>query len=150
VGTHTASSGEKPHISLAVFDRLDVQSAQQKLSSFAKNNHAFPLTLLNLGVFPGVENVLFLSPSWSGELLELHRKFHDLFASSTSEEWPYYKTDSWVPHCTLEEKVALAPLKEGLDLCSKINLPISVSVEEVGLVGFQPLRRLCSFKLSEP
>ena len=92
--------GVFPHISLAVFDDIDIQSVEKLIEKVIKNESTFTLKMSSLGIFPSNQNILFLSPVPSERLINLHTKLH--FAIKDIESnWDYYLPNQWVPHCTL-------------------------------------------------
>ena len=68
----------RPHVSLAVFDRVDVERMSAALREFARDCPALRLCLASIGRFPTDEGVVFLAPVVTSELLELHAKLHRL------------------------------------------------------------------------
>ena len=66
----------RPHVSLAVFDRVNVERVSASLGEFARGCSAMRLQLASIGRFPGDEGVVFLAPIVTRELLELHAVLH--------------------------------------------------------------------------
>lgn len=141
------NSGWRPHISLAVFDRLDVADAKAKLELFSSGISSFRLMLSNLGVFAGEESVLFLSPVVNERLLRTHRDLHRLFEDYADAEWEYYLEERWVPHCTLAERLPRSIVPKAAEIACEISLPINALAEDIALVEFRPVKELCAFKL---
>jgi hypothetical protein len=65
-----------PHVSLAVYDRLDSAAMAVALQSFVHGLRAQPVQLASLGIFPAPSSVPFAARVVSAELLALHRAFH--------------------------------------------------------------------------
>lgn len=149
VSSHMLDSGWRPHISLAVFDHLDIEDARNRLASFAAGIPPFPITLSSVGRFSGENDVLFLSPLMSEELLRVHRDFHRLFECHRDAEWEYYLEHRWVPHCTLAERLPNDSIPKAVEIGRGISLPIEARIIEMAIVEFRPVRELSSFRLGD-
>ena len=100
ISTFMLDSGVRPHVSLAVYERLEFTDARKSLADFAESISPFPLTLSTTGSFSGDNRVLFLGTAANEVLLRVHRDFHRLFECRQDAEWGYYLAPNWVPHCT--------------------------------------------------
>ena len=147
VSSYMRDCGARPHISLAVFDELDPEDAERKLSAFAAEVSPFPVLLSNLGVFSGDLSVLFLGPVVSAELIGAHRKVHELFARDRPSEWEHYLEEKWIPHCTLALDLSREMVPRAVESCMAVHLPIEATVTEIGLIEFRPVKELFSFNL---
>lgn len=70
--------------------------------------------LSTLAVFPSTENVLLLAAVVDTELLAVHSAVHDALAGKVRQASALYLPGSWVPHCTLAERISTAQLSAGL------------------------------------
>src|SRR5687768_16292606 len=68
--------GDRPHVSLAVLNEVDVARCIPMLERFSKTLPAFAVGLAAFGGFPTAQGVVFLSPTPSGILLSTHRALH--------------------------------------------------------------------------
>ncbi len=94
-------SGNRPHISLAIYSELKTAVCAHLLNSFAQTRSPLALTLASLGIFPGEQAVVFLAPIVSSSLLDLHRQVHQLLQDTGTLPSTYYLPGHWTPHCTL-------------------------------------------------
>ena len=101
IGSSLLIAGYRPHVSLGVCSRIDSSAFEAELSIFAENVAPFPLTLSNVGVFPGAEAVVFLGVIVTERLLDVHAAFHKIFKKYVGEQSEHYAVGKWVPHCTL-------------------------------------------------
>ena len=62
-------SGNRPHVSLAIYRELDVAVCASLLTSFAHMHAPFSLTFESLGIFHAEKTVVFLAPIVSSHLL---------------------------------------------------------------------------------
>ena len=96
-------AASRPHVSLAVFDQVDLERMSVALRKFARECSALRLYLASIGRFPSDEGVVFLAPVVHRELLELHAKLHRMPTVVAGTRREYYLTGRWVPHCTIAE-----------------------------------------------
>ena len=93
--------GASPHLSLAVFDSVDTSRLIDVVRSFAESTQAFNIRLASIAIFPGADNVVFLAPVVTTELLTLHQRFHNKLNAAGLSGDPHYLPGAWVPHCTI-------------------------------------------------
>lgn len=136
------SIGSRPHISLAVFDKIDPEQLTDVLIDIAHETPAFEVDLAAVGSFPGQEGVLFLVPTVSTELIRLHEYFHNRLHSMGIECNPYYRPGNWVPHCTVASDLPDSLIEAGFDIARKSAVFGRAQVNSVGLVSFRPVREI--------
>jgi len=142
-GASSMRDGEsRPHVSLAVADSVDLPATRQLLDSFARTAKPFSLSLASLGLFPCSERIVYLAPKATPELLALHGRFFDRFASVAGGIWQLYAPATWVPHCTLAIGLLPQQLVPAVDACQAFGLPLACTVAEVALVEFRPVKQL--------
>jgi 2'-5' RNA ligase len=143
-------AGYRPHISLAICESLDVAAIRPALSSFAGNLSPFSCTLSHIGIFPTMQGVLFLGPTVTTELLDLHASFHTLFASYARDQHEYYLPGRWVPHCTLTYDISTPEIAGAMMTACQASLPIEVKLEEIGISDVSPVhcRNLCNCRIN--
>jgi 2'-5' RNA ligase len=103
LGKH--GDGQPPHVTFAAaktIPRRTRDALKAELRTLAIPN----LWLSILGTFPGTENVLMLGAVVDGELLAVHSAIHDVLAGQVTSPNAYYMPGSWVPHCTLAQRVS--------------------------------------------
>lgn len=71
------------------------------------------LWLSTLATFPNTENVLALAAVVDTELLAVHSAVHDALAGKVRQPAGRYLPGSWVPHCTLAERISATQLATG-------------------------------------
>lgn len=142
-------SGSIPHITLSVFNKIDVADTDKRLTSFTESASKFSLLLLSIGAFPTEEGVLFLAPVVTEELLRFHKSFHNAFDDLKEDRWPYYMPGSWVPHCTLSIDIGRERVHEALDTVIKKYRPLIIEVDRIGLVEFHPVNVLKEYTLKK-
>jgi 2'-5' RNA ligase len=139
------ASSVRPHITLAVCTGLDLEQLRPVLAQLAMETPAFGCTLASVGAFPTPAGVIFLAPTPSHELLNLHEVVLERMLSLGAEISPYFGAGAWVPHCTLALGVQNDRMNDALAGCLEAFQPISVQLTalagvEIGSprVGFEP------------
>ncbi|MFN2495007.1 MAG: 2'-5' RNA ligase family protein [Pseudonocardiaceae bacterium] len=69
--------------------------------------------LSTLATFPNTNNVLVLAAVVDTELLAVHSAVHDALAGKVRQPTVRHLPGSWVPHCTLAERLTPAQLATG-------------------------------------
>lgn len=131
-----------PHVTLGVCDQLDLSTFARPLQEFCATTTPLPMALDHIGIFNTTEGVIFFAPTVTQALLELHIKFHDLFAQFAqyaSNRWRYYLPGVWAPHCTLAFKLDANQLGQALRIAMQVQLPITLEA-----------RRLCIVEVNVP
>lgn len=141
----------RPHVSLCVIDVERTEPLERVVRGFAISAAPFEIAFDAVGSFAGSNNVLYLAPTPSLDLLRHHRALIDLLRSSdvVGSMWDYYLPDRWVPHCTLELEADEALLPQAFGAVRAALRPLRGSVRGVELVGFPPARILTGFPLRE-
>ena len=139
--------GASPHISLAVFDTVDPSGLISVVRSFASNTQAFNVRLSSVGIFPGEENVVFLAPVVTSELLKLHQSFHEQLKAAGLSSDPSYFPGSWVPHCTITMEERLPRMLDTVRSIHGEKVLGEYRVSSIHVVEFRPVASLASFDL---
>jgi 2'-5' RNA ligase len=140
--TWMARSGARPHVTLGIWNTLDRDGAESELTRFAAATSPVRLTLTSVGLFPAV--AVFLAPTVTAELLDLHAGFHRRFGRLGGESWEHYRPGAWVPHCTLATDLEPGQFGSALAIAGRIPLPLECRLVEVGIVEFRPVKQLVS------
>ena len=140
--TYVARAGAGPHVSLGIWDALDCDGADAELTRFAAETAPIPLTVPSVGLFPGVG--VFLAPTVTAELLELHASFHRRFGPLGQAPWDHYRPGVWVPHCTLATDLEPDQFDRALAIAGRAPLPLQCRLVEIGIVEFRPVKQLVS------
>lgn len=144
----TCANG-RPHITLAIYDNLDLEVAKKRLETLSSNVYSFDLKLLQIGIFPHNKGAIFLTPNLTDRLFQIHRHFHQLFKEFEEQGWDYYKPQSWYPHCTLSLETPTEHIPSVLEQILKVFRPIDVSIRSIGIVSLDPINYLFQIDLRE-
>ncbi|MCF7793354.1 MAG: 2'-5' RNA ligase family protein [Candidatus Cloacimonetes bacterium] len=136
-----------PHISLAIYDQLDLYDYIKRLKKYAASISPFNLKLTQVGMFHGEKKVVFLQPGLDDRLKALHQDFHVHFQDEIKNEWSYYLPQNWIPHCTLVLAAEEKQIPKALKVIDNLQLPIKARIEKIGILGFKPNEQLAVFEI---
>jgi 2'-5' RNA ligase len=139
--------GAKPHLSLAVFDAVDIPAMEELLGEFASSREKITISLPSIGSFLTDERVIFLAPVVSRALMELHSAFYDRLIERGIAFHPLYAPGNWVPHCTLDMEISDGEYERKIVQCALLDPIRSAGLESIGLIEFRPVRELLRFPL---
>jgi len=138
----TNSMGVRPHISLAGFSEVEPGALLSLVEEYAGGLEPFRVQLSAIGLFPTPENVLFLSPAPTSQLLTHHQEFHRRLTRSGLSSSPYYAPENWVPHCTVEMNLPNQQFYKALEFCQTAFEPLAGMFQEIGVIEYWPLKPL--------
>lgn len=144
-------SGNRPHISLGIFDDTNQSKANSFLQQMSRSLGPVPLSFQQIGIFPSPNGAVFWGPVVSKELLDFHMDFYWRFSEfSLQPEFDYYKPGHWIPHCGLAMDIknhSLIP--QIIESCISMPNPYPAKAIEIGLISFQPVKHLSSYRFTE-
>lgn len=139
--------GDRPHVSLAVFSDVDFDKLASLAEKFANEIEPFEFQLSAISTFPTDENVLFLSPIPTNQLLNCHHDFHHRLTKAELTPLLYYVPENWMPHCSIEMDIPNKQLTKAMEVCKKSFTPLLGQFQEIGIVKFRPVKPLASWSL---
>src|SRR5574341_1489846 len=83
--THMGRSGAHPHVSLGIWNALDLPACQAELEAFARGIEPVPVTLASVRAFSS--GAVFLAPEANPGLAALHARAHRRFAHLGTGAW---------------------------------------------------------------
>lgn len=128
--------GAHPHISLAVSTDI-AQSFREALRQWAKTIAPLSVVLDHWGLFVSDNVVLFLAPRDRAELNAVHRDFYQSISHEMGQLWEHYTPDRWIPHCTVDDRVALDACYHQVAKLKGLMLPITATLDRVALIEIQ-------------
>lgn len=130
----------RPHITLCIFEEIECQDCQCRISEISSHFELHELTLDHFGIFKNNDAVLFLAPTPSGDLLSAQKDIFHILTPFAQKPWVLYQPGRWVPHCTLANDLNDAQLIQAVGLSLSIPLPIKSRVSQIGIVEFDPIQ----------
>jgi 2'-5' RNA ligase len=90
-----------PHFSWLGAQEYDETVVEKTLSRLARQSHPFVIRTTGLGVFSGINPVLYIPLIKSRQLALFHQKVWNELVAAGSGINPYYHPQIWTPHITL-------------------------------------------------
>jgi len=149
VSNDLPASGIRPHLTLAVFDKLDCLPCEKVLARFAQLTRHLDLRAAHFGVFFQPEITLFLAPTPTRSLLDFHAALHQRLASQAQGSWQVYQPGTWVPHCTLAMNLSREDIAPAMASCASMPLPVDLHATQIAAADFIPLTDLFRYDLAE-
>jgi 2'-5' RNA ligase len=142
------TSGVRPHLTLAVGERVDEPAVEAAVRDFAAATTPPAVSFAGVGVAPLDPANVYLTAIVTPDLLDLHARFQRQVAGRIEAPSERYFPGRWVPHCTLVERIPLNAVTRILEICRAIPLPFAARLDEVGVVAFRPVQQRCAFPLT--
>lgn len=140
----------RPHITLAVWDDLDLDASNAWIENYAAHLAPIPVRFASTGFFANELAVVFLAVIATPSLLELQSRFCRDLAGQTGDVWINYREDWWVPHCTLAIGVDNAVFPEAMLVAKQIGLPCAGMLEAISIVEIPGLTDHGTWPLTGP
>lgn len=135
------TSANRPHLTVALYERLALAEGSAALAAFAAEEQAFPICLASLGLFPPASAaVVFAAPVVTLPLLAIQARIHTILGSFAQGADERYVPGNWVPHCSLATQCPPARALDSLAVCLHLALPIHGRIAEIGVMQTSPAR----------
>jgi 2'-5' RNA ligase len=141
-----ADSGADPHVSLAIWDRLNVERAIAEVTTLATATAPVATTFTAVRAF-GAE-VVYLACAPSARLVDLQRRVQSRFGPLGDGPWAHYAPAAWIPHCTLAMDLGSGTLDTVMAVAAGFTLPLRSRLDRMTIVQFRPVRERYSQPLS--
>lgn len=148
-GSVLAGIGTSPHISLAVFDDVDVPKLTAVVEAFAQDTPPFKIRFSSIGIFPGKDNVVFLAPVVTPFLLSIHKSLHDQLVTQGISCDAYYLPGAWVPHCAITVEEPIAMTSDTIRKIHEHNALGEYEIDQVAVVKFRPAVDVARYSLTK-
>ena len=152
ISSSMLGEGFYPHITLGIANQLDSEGLWPALSTLAVRTCTFPILFSHIGVFANIESVVFFGATVTRPLLDLHEAFHQIFDPFAQDQWEYYRTGLWVPHCTVAFGLTPAGVAEAVSICMQTQLPLYAEVDGLGVaeINANQARTIFMHRLDRP
>jgi len=139
--------GIRPHITLAIYNSLNCIECEKEIRQYAVNSNLLYLSADHFGIFPHASPVIFIALSPNRDLINLHKRIHQILKNNVHGSWEMYQPGNWVPHLTLVRDIKKKNLSAVLEICMKIKLPLELRITQIGIVCFKPVKQLFEINL---
>ena len=123
--------GYTPHVTLAVFDDLDVNAATAALDGMLSAVPRIDVTLSAITSFGVGSGVVYGALAPSSDLLDLHEMTLRTISAICR---PHYRIGQWIPHCTLATGLSDADINRAVHLLQRDWQPLTGRFEAVDFV----------------
>lgn len=90
-----------PHLTLLTAEVVDMEELKQYLEQTCLHTDNFSVRTTGLGLFPGVNPVIYIPVLRNPTLNKFHQNLHHDISEMSTEMGLYYNANMWLPHITL-------------------------------------------------
>ena len=130
------------HITLTTIEVQKNQIAllEAILEKFAQTHKSLNLVLSSVGSFMSKENVIFLNPTMTEDLMQYNAEIVDILSQNNFNCRKFYYTkNNWQPHCTISIRLTDNEFFTAMKTLKENNLlPINVVADSIDLVCYDP------------
>jgi 2'-5' RNA ligase len=119
-----------PHLTLMGAEGFEMDALRSAVAQFCEQTAPLVVHLASIGVFPGDNGVVFLTPTADRALLD----FHDAFWRMTGpliQGASSYRPDDWSPHVTMAYPLRPRQVSAAVDTLARGWQPISARIEGI-------------------
>ena len=129
------------HISLAdiEIDEKQLSVVEKIVNDFSKSHNSLKVVLSSAGSFMSKENVLFLTPIMTTDLIRYNDELISVLQKNKISCGRYYTKNNWQPHCTILIRISDDELFSGFKTLKNNNiLPLEVCIDKIDLLRYDP------------
>jgi 2'-5' RNA ligase len=142
---HAARLGYEPHLTLALLDDpADASRLGETVRTISAEWRTMPLSLSAIAAFATAPATLWLAPTVTAPLLQLHAAL----CAALPSVHPHYRPAAWIPHVTLSDDVASGALGEGINLVAERFQPFTATLDRLDVLRFRPISLLWHARLA--
>jgi 2'-5' RNA ligase len=142
-----AAAVARPHLTLAIVNQLDPEALEPVLREFCQSTPPIPLHLAAVGAFPTPEGVVYLAPVVTRPMLAAHAKLCRLLDDAGAPPVPYYRPESWVPHCTVAINLKPEQVGGAVSICCGADVFHTDQLTQLTVAQFPPMRLVYNLPL---
>lgn len=125
-----------PSITLISVDEVELENLVDVLNTILESQAPLTITFATLSTFANENGVILLSPIATIELLQLQESIFKEVGKYSKPIHPYYHTNNWYPHCTINMRLENTEVFESLQLFKDLYLPVNGQITNVSLFDF--------------
>lgn len=142
--------GDRPHVSLAVLNDVEIKRCIPMLERFANEQPAFQTSFAAFGAFPTTQGVVYLSPTPNEQLFHAHRVVNERLRDIGAVVHEHYLPDGWIPHTAIGFELSADEVKLALSWLYGNLKPVEGTFHSVGIIEFRPVKEWVTFPLCGP
>ena len=128
-----SNKGILPHISLSVYNDLNLDTFIPTFLEFKKSFIPLNITFDIIGTFPSTKTC-FIKPTVTESLLCCHQRYLDIFKEYIDYFNPYCVSDKWNPHCSIGFHLSDSEIRNMLDILLENFKPFECTIVDVILI----------------
>lgn len=134
-----------PHVTLAIYDDIDVDRLRAAAAAVFARQPPITLTFERIEHFEGAQWVLWAAPRPSAALKELQAAVHRAIDPGLC--WPHYRPDAWRSHCTVAMDILPEQREAALAWAARPLPPFTVTFDIGDCARFYPVEILGEWRL---
>jgi len=143
------ASGMTPHMTLGLYNNIDVNKFTADVEKFAKETEPFSTDFYSAGIFPTEIISLFIYPVPTKDLIKIHNDFHKFVQIDDDHSHQYYLPGRWIPHTTLAYNADESRIDSALFHEINAFFPLSGSITAVSIAHLWPFKEICRFQFDD-
>jgi 2'-5' RNA ligase len=133
--------GYSPHITLTIYDDVDFQDLFVAFHAVTAVLSRMTIRFEGLGYFHSADAiVLWAEPALPEQVHAACRTIHSTIPTNLCH--PLYRSDAWIPHCSLATAIEPERREEALALVRRPFEPVEVVFDTADCVSFLPVEVL--------
>ncbi|HUH97768.1 MAG TPA: hypothetical protein VLZ89_10445 [Anaerolineales bacterium] len=133
-----------------MYESLDLERGGSRIKAAANGNRKMEILFKNIGIFPLAEPVVFSGAAPTRQLLDLQIEVNQRLADGPpGMNGPYFTPRSWTADCQLTAGITRERLFEAVSTAMEMPLPLTGTLDEIGLAEFHSAKRLFAFPFAQ-
>jgi hypothetical protein len=139
------NSANNPHIKFAMFNELDIESAENSICLLTGRIDKISIHFKTYSFYPNDKPFICIDIAVSLPILELQAEIqNNCSAYAINDTRGFFKQGIWKPDCQLTRAIDKAKLTNAVSYLSETQLPVDGVLERIGLIEFYPAKQLFS------
>ncbi|MCZ0733408.1 2'-5' RNA ligase family protein [Phreatobacter sp. AB_2022a] len=133
-----AAQAYAPHITLAIYERIELPALQDAFAAMAEGAAPLRLRFARIRHFGDGSPVVWAAPGADADLAALHEAVHRSIDPARCH--PHYRPGAWIPHCTLATGIAAHRMREAQAALEASLQPFDVLFDTADCLTFPPVQ----------
>ncbi|MCL1964637.1 MAG: hypothetical protein FWF69_06215 [Firmicutes bacterium] len=148
VCNYLINSANNPHIKFAIFNELDVASAEKSIHLLTDKIQKISVHFKSYSFYPNDMPFICIDIAVSLPILKLQSEIQNSFdKNAIKDERDFFEQGIWKPDCQLTRAFDRSKLASAINYLSETQLPFDGVLERIGLIEFFPAKQLFSYNL---
>lgn len=149
VCNYLINSENNPHIKFAMYNELDIASAEKALYLLSGKTKRIKIHFKSYSFYPSDTPFICIDIAVSLPILEMHSEIQKncLEYNNIKDKRGFFEQGIWKSDCQLTRAFDKSKLPNAIKYLSDTQLPFDGVLERIGLIEFHPAKQLFSFNL---